>query len=110
MTSAKRQREKFKKYVKTSGQTYGNGTVYFCEGDDVVTLEEENFTFDEAHLATAIGIEWVAAEDGQVRILADFNRAETSIEAELFRRVQRDRKSTRLNSSHALTSRMPSSA
>ncbi|HSZ96706.1 MAG TPA: hypothetical protein VK767_10340 [Bradyrhizobium sp.] len=53
MTSAKRQREKFKKYVKTSGQTYGNGTVYFCEGDDVVTLEEENFTFDGPELYNA---------------------------------------------------------
>jgi len=53
MSNAKREREKFKKYVKTSGQIYGNGTVYFCEGNDVVTLEEENFSFDGPQLYTA---------------------------------------------------------
>jgi hypothetical protein len=42
----RRERERFKKYVKTSDKIYGNGKVYFCDGDSVVGLREENFDFE----------------------------------------------------------------
>ena len=62
------------------------------------------------HLARQYGTLHLVHGRGRADLLKAHSQRDVEIEVEVKVEVDVDRKSTRLNSSHALTSRMPSSA